>query len=328
MTRRAKISIINTVSSKIGHFFIFGIDEAVHLDDFIRFARRIGLGGVILFSHNFRDAKDLKELTTLLKGEIPAPFLVYIDQEGGEKNRIKEGIYTHPSNREMQEKGIDIQDAYFHSSAELVKLGIDVNLAPVCDVVAMNNILYERSFSGRTDVVNRSVRKAISGMKKAGIFSCAKHFPGLGDAEFDPHKSLGELNLPLNNFLDRNIPPFREAISCGVEFIMTSHFVIPEWDSSPVTFSPRIIDFLRKNLHYSNIILTDDMMMGAVRGNMPDVAVSAFVAGHDIILICSDFEMQNLTYEKFLSKGVPRGRTEESKDKLLSIWLGQKEDET
>lgn len=324
MTQKAEIDIINVVSGKLGHLFIFGIDRTVSLDDFTRFGRRIGLGGVIIFPHNFRDTKDLKELIALLRRELPPPFLVYIDQEGGEKNRIKEGIYTHPSNREMQEKGVEIQDAYFRSSAELVKLGIDVNLAPVCDVVTVDNILYKRSFSGKTDVVTRSVREAISGMKKSGILACAKHFPGLGDAEFDPHKTLGKINLPLSEFLDKNIPPFREAISSGVEFIMTSHLLVPEWDSSPVTFSYRIIDFLRKELHYTGMILTDDLMMGAVRDDMPEAAMSAVVAGHNIVLICSDFEMQNITYEKFLSKGCPKERIEEGRDKLLSIWLRQK----
>ena len=163
--------------------FILGYEGLYPSDEFVRLLKEYIIGGVIIFSENIENLKQLKQAISDLQSISPIPLFVMIDQEGGKFNRITKDFPAFPSNsyfgRKRDEGGV--KEAYSQTAKELRKLGINVNLAPVADVLTdlRNELLKERSFGGDAQVVASLSKIAIQATKSQKVFSCAKHFPGL-----------------------------------------------------------------------------------------------------------------------------------------------------
>jgi len=295
------------ITDLLGQVFIFGFGGKSLSSDFKKLLKKNKLGGVILFERNIESKNQIKELCSELKSLSEVPAFIMIDQEGGEKNRITKDFPIFPSNLFLGEKedkeGLFL--AYKTTAKNLKQLGINVNLAPVVDVLTnpKNEVIGERSFGPDPNRVASFSKIAIEATHSERVLACAKHFPGIGDIDKDPHQDLPVNNNPQKRFEKTDFLPFREAISSGAELIMTSHVFCPNLDSENLsTFSKRICtDILKKKLGFEGLVLTDDMGMGAVKRNcdLNHPCYKAFLAGHDLILSCHEFEGHNALLEYF-----------------------------
>jgi|UniRef100_A0A7C3SIC6 beta-N-acetylhexosaminidase len=282
-----------------GQFLMVGL-PGPHFDQVAKeLVRDLNVGGVILFARNLEGPEQIRELTRSLQREATAaagqPLLIALDQEGGPVQRLKAPFTLIPSARELglRSSAEKVEELARKTAQELVQVGINVNLAPVLDVVRSPECpLYERSYGPDPDQVAAFGEAAIRGYLAGGVLPVAKHFPGLGDTVQDSHVELPVARSPdLSRFAD--LLPFRRAIAAGVPLVMTAHTVVPEWDALPATLSPVAIrTWLRGNLGFAGVVMTDDLEMGAIAGRFPvsQAARQALAAGADLLLICQDVQ--------------------------------------
>src|SRR5919197_2607679 len=176
---------------------------------------------------------------------------------------------------------------------ELRRLGVDLNLAPVLDVLTerYSPNIGIRSFGKDPALVGRYGAARIRGMSREGLSACAKHFPGKGHAPLDAHLALPIIESTWAEMHATHLPPFLEAIAAGVECVMTSHPVYPNLDPArvPATFSRLLVEeYLRGEVGFRGVIVSDDLEMGAVSETCPvgEAPVRAAAAGHDLLLVC------------------------------------------
>ena len=176
----------------------------------------------------------------------------------------------------------------------LLSLGINVNLAPVCDVTSdYNAFMYDRSFSGDADEVSEFVKKVveISGQKKLG--TVLKHFPGYGNNE-DTHTGIAYDNRDVQSLEETDFKPFTVGIESGADCVLVSHNIVNSIDSEyPASLSEEAHNILRNQLRFDGVIMTDDLSMGAITDytGTENAAVLAIKSGNDL-LCCSDVEKQ------------------------------------
>ncbi|MDR2368811.1 MAG: hypothetical protein LBF58_12040 [Deltaproteobacteria bacterium] len=219
------------------------------------------------------------------------PLLLAMDDEGGTVKRLPPPHAQLPGAPEQAGLGPGPIRAMARSAgAELRSLGFNLNLAPVLDLSVPGGIMSKRSYGEDPQTVIAMARAFIGGFGEAGLFTCAKHFPGLGAARVDPHDTLP--TVPLNaSALAPHLSPFRALIGEGLPMVMTSHCSYPGLGLATIsTFSAALIDILRDDLGFGGLALSDDLEMGAVAKNVSlgEAASSAILAGHDLALVCRE----------------------------------------
>lgn len=269
-------------TEKIYQMFILGtgnLDEAL----------QNGLGGVIFFSDDIDTEEHLarQEKHILSKAKI-APFLS-IDEEGG---RVERTEHIHPKRLSAKyafEKGEEYLKEQTHDIAqELKELNFNLNYAPVADVNTNPNnpIIGERAFSDNPDDVIKCVNIESDIYKSYGIIPCIKHYPGHGDANADSHKTLPDINLPMSVMEEYHIKPFRECIKHGVDMIMAAHLHCTCFDEEviPTSLSKNALSYLRKELKYDGVIISDDMIMKGIQYPAGEACIRGINAGLNILL--------------------------------------------
>ncbi|MEO1436985.1 MAG: glycoside hydrolase family 3 protein [Bacteroidota bacterium] len=269
------------------------------------------LGGVILYEYdvplksrprNITSAEQIKDLCSYLQDLRPEPLLIGIDEEGGKVTRLKEryGFQTIPSAQYLGE--LDLLDSTRHyaqlNGQKLKSVGVNVNFAPVVDLnvnpqsPAIGAI--ERSFSAETGPVGRHMTAYLEGQQSAGVVGCIKHFPGHGSATTDSHEGFTDVSatwsaLELQPYVD-----FIEQALPGM--IMTAHVYNKILDPTyPATLSaPTIQGLLRSKHRYNGVIISDDLMMGAVseQFGFEEGIQLALAAGVDILLFSNNIPGQ------------------------------------
>jgi beta-N-acetylhexosaminidase len=317
--------------AEIGRHLIVGFD-GTDINDEIRFALRdLCAGGVILFTRNYEEPTQVRDLVVRLR-ELSAHdrLLVCVDQEGGKVQRFRKGFTPWPDAASFAEYG-DIEFARKFgrfNAAELAAVGIDLNFAPVCDVNtrAENPVIGRRSFSSDPKIVSDYARAVIDGTQSAGVLACAKHFPGHGDTTLDSHKDLPVVEQEPGRLEETELAPFRVAASSGVATIMTAHVLYPAWDEElPATLSEKIIAKAR-GIPYEGVIVTDDLEMAAIadRYGMEESAVLAMKAGCDVLLCCRSVTRQEqilkVLYDALLAENIKRSVLRDSDMRLLEMW--------
>jgi|YelNatPaOPRAMG01_1025707.scaffolds.fasta_scaffold26637_3 beta-N-acetylhexosaminidase len=280
-----------------GPLFMVGI-PGPRLDEAAReLVRELRVGGVILFSRNIETPEQVWELTRDLQQEARArgdlPLLIAVDQEGGVVQRLTGPFTRIPAARDLGNNATPAEVAALSRTVarELALVGVNLNLAPVLDVARSPACpQWRRSYSSDPEQVARFGAAAIRGFLEGGILPAAKHFPGLGDTSVDSHQVLPTAQDP-DAARPGHLLPFRQAVAAGVPVIMTAHVHVPAWDSQPATLSAvALSDWLRGNLGFRGVIITDDLEMGAIAGAtaVPAAACQALMAGADLLLICSE----------------------------------------
>mgnify|MGYP001579545436 CR=1 FL=1 len=285
--------------SRAGFPFLFGIYGKKATRDTVKVLKDTGACGVLLLARNIETAEQTRALTSELVQRVGRPLVFAVDHEGGWVLRFKAGVTPLPGNCALGRCG-DEKLAYAtgrQMALELRPLGIQLNLAPVLDVLtqAYNPGIGIRSFGSDPVLVGRLGAAMIRGMQDHGVAACAKHFPGKGAASVDAHVALPTIKLPRRVFERDHLRPFGDAVKAGVACVMTSHVRYPELDSAIATFSTKIIGgLLRRRLGFNGVVVADDLCMGAVTGRMPvqQAAVSSLAAGHDLLIIAHDLQAQ------------------------------------
>ena len=289
------------VEREIGQLFMVGM-PGPHLDkETDTLIREHHVGGIILFSRNIEDPLQLGALCRDLQGEAlkkqGSPLFLAVDQEGGRVARLKEPFRSFPGNAAIGMDAEPVKRAIEFAtvtSREMKVVGLNMNLAPVVDVQRgeIEKHLAGRSFGEDPEVVAFLGRTVVKRLQENGIMAVAKHFPGLGRADVDPHFHLPKINIDLEELERINIPPFAAAIEEGVCGIMTSHAIYPALDPHrPATLSPLVLtELLRERMGFRGLTISDDLEMGAIarEWSVADGALQAFQAGADILLICKD----------------------------------------
>lgn len=253
------------LKEKLYQMFILGTGE------YCEQALQNGLGGVIFFTNDIQSAEQFKNLIDKFKAIAKFPPFLSIDQEGGRVERT-ENIHNgkkYLSARYAFEKGEEfLAEQTLEIAQELVSYGINLNFAPCIDTNTNPNnpIIGERAFSSSPDEVINAEHIVSEIYRKNGIIPCAKHYPGHGDANADSHLTLPVIDLPLTQMEKTHIKPFKSAIHSGMEMIMAAHLHCTcfEKDSIPTSLSKNAISYLRNELKYDGVIISDDMVMKGV----------------------------------------------------------------
>ncbi len=281
----------------IGAKLVLGFHGTEATGELIARLRALHAQNLIVFERNFVSPEQFIRLIRKLEDALGHRLLVMVDHEGGRVIRFRSGLTQFPDAGSQGRQPVQAVEQQGATEAdELKRLGICLNLAPCVDVLVPGSdpIIGDRSYGSDPARVAQYGTARITGLQAHGVGACAKHFPGLGAVQRDPHKVLPTIELDPGRLDAVHLVPFRDAIEAGVAAIMSSHVCYPQIDQEaglPATFSPRLIQrLLREQLQFSGLILTDDLEMGALSqfGSMGDLAIRATEVGHDLLLICSD----------------------------------------
>jgi beta-N-acetylhexosaminidase len=265
-----------------------------------------------------------------------------VDQEGGRVARLKEPFRSFAGNaaigmdEEPVKRAIEFATV---TSKEMTVVGLNMNLAPVVDVQrgAIEKHLAGRSFGEDPEVVAFLGRTVVRHLQQNGIMAVAKHFPGLGRADVDPHFHLPKINIDLEELERINFPPFAAAIEEGVCGIMTSHAIYPALDHQrPATLSHTVLTkVLRERMGFKGLTITDDLEMGAIAADssVAEGALKSFQAGADILLICKDQshvrESLDMIRQAFSTETLSTERLAQSLERIRKMktrFLGHQEE--
>ncbi len=258
-----------------------------------------GLGGVIFFTKDIQSKAQFKNLISEIKSKaLIKPFLS-IDQEGGRVERTENLRPKRLSARYAFQQGV-LKPQSEEISKELAEYGINLNFAPCADVNTNPNnpIIGERSFSDNPDDVIKGIEIFTKASRKYGIIPCVKHFPGHGDADKDSHLTLPVIDLSMNEMENVHIKPFKYAVNNNIEMVMAAHLHCTCFDKDvmPASLSKNAIGYLRNNLGYDGVIISDDMVMkGVQKYGALEACIMGINAGLDMFIFRnSDDETLNM----------------------------------
>lgn len=258
------------------------------------------VGGVILFTRNYRDHEQLKALCDDILALRDPRLLLAVDHEGGRVQRFRVGFSRLPAmrsfgTRHCENPAIALDEARTAGltiGRELSAFGIDLCFAPVLDVDhGVSGVIGDRAFSDRCEIVIELARAFRAGLNAAGMAATGKHFPGHGAVRADSH-----VELPIDRRAEAELraielSPFVAMIDEGIESLMMAHVRYTAVDETPASLSRRWIkDILRRELGFTGAIFCDDLSMGgaAVAGDLAERARLALAAGCDMLPVCND----------------------------------------
>lgn len=300
-----------TLEEKVGQLFFVRCPAENAAED----AATYHLGGYILFARDFKDAsgswltkeqvvENIASYQQAALNDTGIPLLIGADEEGGSVTRASrnpnlfESKFKSPQwlwNNQHDHGNVFAEDAWEKSNA-LLALGINVNLAPVCDVSTdPNDFIYDRTLGQDARATAEYVTAVTTAMKDAGIGSVLKHFPGYG-SNVDTHTGIALDERPYETFASSDFLPFEAGINAGgtSTSVLVSHNIVTCMDAElPASLSTEVHRILREELDFHGVVMTDDLAMDAVSAYAGDgaVAVMSLQAGNDIVLT-TDYRTQ------------------------------------
>ncbi len=295
--------------------------------------REYCLAGIIFFSRNIESPVQLASLCNSLQEcslkYHGTPLFLAVDQEGGRVVRLKHPFTTFPGNSAIgedpnfSEKAVQFART---TAQEMALVGLNMDFAPVLDVLVgePEKHLVGRSFGNNPEKVARLGKIIVSVLQENGVMATAKHYPGLGPANLDPHHLLPTIDADEQEIQDTHLLPFIAAIRANVAAIMSSHALYSKLDPNvPATLSYKIMTvLLRESLGFRGMLVSDDLEMGAIKNGWgtPEGALASFEAGADILLICEDQEAVkksiHLLNHKIIEKNMYFHRFEQSLSRI------------
>ena len=308
-------------ADKVGQLLMIGIHGKTLNDDAKFMLNEYRVSGIILFDRNMESKDQVKSLIADInktgKSAGLTPLFIGIDQEGGAVARMEDQLIKVPPaealGKETIEQAVSLAK---QSGTELKDLGFNINFAPVADL----GLTYGRSFSTNPDEAVRYASAVGKAYDEAGLWYSYKHFPGIGKTDVDLHADTSVVPVSKETLLNEDTKVFVDLIKQSkpnTYAIMVSHAMYPQIDADhPSSLSKAIItDWLRKDMGYNGVVITDDMDMGALAKHYTfgDMAVQSILAGSDILLVCHEYEHMQEAYNG-LMKAVKDGRI--SKERL------------
>lgn len=285
-------SLLNsmTLEERVGQLFLVACPQTRPLEAIEQYH----LGGLVLFGANLEGETPKSLMQTLMAYQESSkiPMLIAVDEEGGSVCRVSsyEAFRDHrfPSPRRLLEQGgLDFLLQTEEEKCQLLKsLGINVNLAPVCDISNdPNAFMYSRSMGGTPATIAHNIQAMVQLMGKQQIGSVLKHFPGYGN-NTDTHVAMAVDNRALKTFEEMDLVPFQAGINAGCGAIMVNHTIVTAIDDKmPATLSVPVHQYLREKMKFDGIIMTDDLTMAAIADyyGAGEAAVLAVLAGNDVL---------------------------------------------
>ena len=314
------------LKEKLYQMFILGT-EGGNLDE----ALANNVGGIIFFTKDIQSAEQFKTLITDIKQKCKIKPFLSIDQEGGRVERTENihGGKKYLSAKFAYEKGLKFLEKQTQEIAqELKSYGINLNFAPCIDTNTNPNnpIIGERAFSSNPEEVIEAEKIVSSTYRKNEIIPCVKHFPGHGDANSDSHLTLPIIDLSINEMERTHIKPFKSAIENKIDMVMVAHLHCTcfEKEGIPTSLSKNAIDYLRNNLKFEGITISDDMIMKGV-ANLGEVEACemGIRAGLNMFIYrnCDDKTINIIEkiYQKAIIDEDLRKNIEKSYTKILNL---------
>ncbi len=261
------------------------------------------VGGVILFSRNYRDPAQLIALTRDIHALKSAPLLIAVDHEGGRVQRFREGFTRLPPMRTFgeiwnthpqQARQLARETGYVLGS-ELRAHGVDFSFAPVLDLdYGASSVIGDRAFHRHPHAVFELGQAVMLGMKDAGMAACGKHFPGHGHVVADSHVAIPVDDRTLPEIARSDLVPFTLMVEAGIAAVMPAHVIYPRIDHHPAGFSSLWLQqILRDELGFDGALFSDDLCMegASVAGDVVARVEAALTAGCDMALVCNHPEL-------------------------------------
>ncbi|MBD1842821.1 beta-glucosidase [Cyanobacteria bacterium FACHB-63] len=255
----------------------------------------LGVGGVILLGAS---AGEIALRTQQLQTWASVPLLICADVEEGVGQRFSGATWFPPpmAIAEVAKRDLTLACHYAEqmgriTAQESLAIGLNWLLSPTVDVNnnSDNPVINVRAFGETPEIVGELAKAFIRGAHQHPILTTAKHFPGHGDTAIDSHLELPVIPHSRDRLEQIELPPFKAAISAGVDVVMSAHLQIPALDPNyPATLSPKVLtNELRQNLGFEGLIVTDALVMGAIanRYGTEEACVLAVEAGADILLM-------------------------------------------
>ena len=287
-----------TTEEKVGQLFLARCRKETAAEDIAQYH----LGGLVLFDRDTEDEtpESLRQTLERYQEAATIPLLIAVDEEGGSVVRIsdkpafRDAPFSSP--RSLYEGGgmEALRTAEAEKDALLSDLGINVNLAPVCDITTdPAAFLYDRSLGQSPELTCQWVQIAVEEGQTYGIGCVLKHFPGYGN-NADTHVGIAIENRSLEELEAQDLLPFAAGMEAGCGAVMMSHIQVTALDAEyPASLSPAVHRYVRETMGYNGVLVTDDLVMDAISVpyGVGEAAVLAVLAGNDL-LISSDFPEQ------------------------------------
>ena len=272
---------------------IFGCAGTVLDTSEAAFFREVDPFGFILFARNVDTPDQLRALTDALRDCVGWRAPVLIDQEGGRVQRMRPPHWRAylPALDQMRAARTPLRAQWVRNrliAEELFAAGIDVNCAPLADLVeeGTHPVLLNRLYGDRVDGVVAAARACADALMAGGVLPVVKHIPGYGRARVDSHHDLPRVTVGREELSDRDFAPFRDLADLPMG--MTAHIVMEAIDPDrPATTSPAVVEVIRTEIGFDGLLMTDDLNMQALSGTLTDRAAAALAAGCDIVLQCN-----------------------------------------
>lgn len=302
------------------------------------------VGSVILFTRNYVDPAQLARLVADIHRVRSPGLIVAVDHEGGRVQRFRQGFSALPPIRRIGQQydldkrsGLELaRELAWLMAAELRAQGIDISFAPDVDLdYGVSEIIGDRAFHARADVVGDLAVAYMHGMRDAGMAATAKHFPGHGAVVADSHLALPVDRRGLADLAD-DMAPYRRLIANGLPAVMIAHVQFPAVDELPASFSPIWIKrILRGELGFQGVVFADDLSMAGafVIGDIVERAQAALAAGCEVLPVCNHRDDVLVLLDRLRVEPDPaahlrlarlRGRGGESREALHASALWQR----
>ena len=328
----AAIAASMTPEELVGQVLMPDVTLPADVEATVLEVQQYGLGGVILMGTG--TAAEVRVLTDALQAAAPTvdgrrlPLLISVDQEYGFVRRISDLVQMPAAMTFGAADRPDLTEAAWSAvGRELAAIGVNVNNAPVADVIgpAGNVVIGSRSYGSSVDVVASQVEAVVAGLNSAGVAAVVKHFPGHGNTTVDSHTDLPVLTQSRAELDATDLVPFKAAIEAGAQLVMVGHLDVRSVDPGvPATFSRTVlVDLLRGELGFTGVVVSDALNMGgASHDSLAEQAVQAILAGNDLLLMPPSVADARAGLLDALQSGrLSRQRLEESVTRILTLKL-------
>ena len=281
-----------SLEQRVGQLFLARCSADTAVED----VQKYHLGGLVLFGDDFegQTPDSMKQAIAAYQEAAEKPLLIAVDEEGGDVTRIS----RFPAFRDR--RFCSLRKCYDRGGLEAVlteeeekcrllsDLGINVNLGPVCDITTdADAFMYSRSLGQDSQTTADMVASIVNLMGAFRVGSVLKHFPGYGN-NTDTHTGIAVDSRSLSELEAQDFIPFTAGIQAGCGAVMVGHIIVEAFDPElPASLSPAVHRYLREDLGFSGVIMTDDLVMQAITDQYGagEAAVMAVLAGND--LLCS-----------------------------------------
>jgi len=318
-----------SLEEQVGQLFLARYPDSGALDA----AKTYHLGGYLLFARDLSglDKAQVQAMTTALQEASEIPMLLAVDEEGGTVCRVSSNPNLRATRFASPQKllaagGLDALRAdQQEKTALLASLGLNLNLAPVCDLSQdPQDFIFDRSMGLDAQGTAEAVSVLVEAAEGSGVGAVLKHFPGYGN-NADTHTGVAYDPRSYETFQTADFLPFQAGMAAGSVGVLVSHNVVQCMDPDhPASLSAEVHRILRQELGFQGVVMTDDLAMAAIGSwySPEEAAVQAVLVGNDLLISSSLDTQYQAVLDAARSGRIPQERLEEACLRVLR-WKQQ-----